>query len=210
MARSEKTTFPDELSADNFTIDTILEIWGTNSSLERKNVQLEVVSFDLQSDWRDKWSKDVTLEPNSSTELFKGNVPGQPQRTRKSQVPKDIIVSARLIDADGKVLGRYSNWYASPSIRKVSLIRFGDRPEPFKFIHFPKDVGLKVQVADDGETVVLSSQKPIKGIVLDVDGEDVKWSDQGIDLVPDDPQSVKAFGLGGRAVKVRYLGDESV
>jgi beta-mannosidase len=81
------------------------------------------------------------------------------------------------------------------------------RPEPFKFIHFPsvEEVGLDVRV--DGDIVELSAKKPIKGIVLEVDGDDVKWSDQAIDLVPGDPQVMTAVGLNGRPVKARYLGD---
>jgi beta-mannosidase len=63
-------------------------------------------------------------------------------------------------------------------------------------------------VCPDGNSVHLSTQKPIKGIVLDVKGQDVRWSDQGLDLVPDDPQTVRAEGLNGRTVKVRFLGDE--
>ena len=53
----------------------------------------------------------------------------------------------------------------------------------------------------------LSCKKPIKGIVLDVDGDDVKWSDQAIDLVPGDPQIIRAVGLARRDIKARYLGD---
>lgn len=85
------------------------------------------------------------------------------------------------------------------------------RPEPFKFITFPeiKDLGLKVEVESDGETIHLSTQKPIKGIVLDVEGEDAQWSDQAIDLVPGDPQVITAVGLNGRPVKARFLGDGS-
>jgi beta-mannosidase len=65
----------------------------------------------LNSDsWRDKWSKDIVLKSNSSTELHKGAVPGQPTRTKKSQVPKTIIVSARVLGENGEVLARYSNW----------------------------------------------------------------------------------------------------
>ena len=59
----------------------------------------------------------------------------------------------------------------------------------------------------DGESVELSTKKPIKGIVLDVEGEDARWSDQAIDLVPDDPQVVKVVGLKSREVKARFLGD---
>ncbi|KAH7916082.1 glycoside hydrolase family 2 protein [Hygrophoropsis aurantiaca] len=192
MTRKEKKTFANDLSAASFTVETILQVWGTNSTLSEKKATLEIASFDLHSTWTDKWSKDVVLAPNSSTELFSGQLPGQPIRTKQSEVPRVIIVSARLLDASGSILGRYSNW-----------------PEPFKFITFPavKDLGLSVQIGGDGESVQLSTQKPIKGIILDVEGEDVKWSDQAIDLVPGDPQTVKAIGLKGREVKVRFLGD---
>ncbi|KAF5387820.1 hypothetical protein D9615_000372 [Tricholomella constricta] len=192
MTRKEHKTFVDDRSADDFTIETRLEIWGTNSTLADKKVTLEVTSFDLDSEWRDKWSKEVVLAQNSSTELHKGELPGQPIRTKQSEVPRVIIVSARLIDENGDVLGRYSNW-----------------PEPFKYIRFPavEDLGLKATVGADGESVTLSTNKPIKGIVLDAEGDDLKWSDQAIDLVPDDRQTVKAVGLKGREVKLRYLGD---
>ncbi|TRM61591.1 glycoside hydrolase family 2 protein [Schizophyllum amplum] len=192
MTRKEVTTHKDDTSAAFPTIDTVLEIWGTNSTLEEKKVKLEVTEFDLQSDWTETWQKDVTLAANASTELYKGPLKGQPTRTKKSEVPKDIIVSARLLDADGAVLSRYANW-----------------PEPFKFIKFPsvEAVGLDISVADDGTTVSLSVKKPIKGVILDVDGEDVKWSDQALDLVPGDVQIVTAQGLDGRKVKARFLGD---
>jgi len=128
------------------------------------------------------------LKANSSTEAHKGTLPGQSIRTKNSQTPKTIIVSAKLIDENGEVIARYSNW-----------------PEPFKFINFPTDTEVKATV--DGESITLSTNRPVKGIVLDVEGPDVKWSDQGIDLVPEDPQTVQAIGLNGREVKLRYLGD---
>ncbi|CAA7259722.1 unnamed protein product [Cyclocybe aegerita] len=191
MTRKEKKTFADDRSAANFTITTVLEIWGTNSTLSDKTVTLEVTSFDLDSDWIDKWEKEVTLAANASTELHSGKLAGQPDRTKLSEVPKTIVVSARLLDNES-VLARYSNW-----------------PEPFKFIHYPpiENLGLKVEVGADGESVTLSTKKPIKGIVLDVEGDEVKWSDQAIDLVPGDAQTVQAVGLKGRDVKVRFLGD---
>lgn len=68
-------------------------------------------------------------------------------------------------------------------------------------------MGLQVTVGADGDSVTLTTRKPVKGIVLDVEGDDVKWSDQAIDLAPDDPQTIKAVGLNGREVKARYLGD---
>ncbi|KAG8934638.1 hypothetical protein FRC02_009582 [Tulasnella sp. 418] len=191
-----------------FTIDTILEIWATNSTLVEKKATLDVTVFDLavpdvktEDDVKAKSvvyhrQEQVILQPNSSTELFKGSmVPlGQPIRTKLSEVPKTLIVSTRLLDQDGTVLSRYANW-----------------PEPFKFINFPEPdaLGFKVTTSDDGESVTLSTLRPMKGIVLDAEGEHVKWSDQAIDLVPGDPQTIRAVGLKGRKVKARYLGDGS-
>ncbi len=111
MTRKEKETYPDYRSAANVFIDTTLEIWGTNSTLAEKTVTLDVSSFDLNSDWVENWSKAVVLAPNASTELFQGEVPGQPRRTKRSELPRVIIVSARLIDDGGNVLARYSNWW---------------------------------------------------------------------------------------------------
>ena len=112
MARKEHKKFADDLSAAFFTIDTVLEIWGTNSTLDAKQATLEVTAFDLDlPDWRERFTQDVVLAPNAATELWKGTLPGQPTRTKASEVPRPIIVSARLLDAHGNVLGRYSNWY---------------------------------------------------------------------------------------------------
>jgi len=72
-----------------------------------------------------------------------------------------------------------------------------------------EDLGFSVNVLADGQSIELSTRRPVKGVVLDVEGEVVQWSDQAIDLVPDDPQIVKAVGLKGRQVKARFLGDGS-
>lgn len=192
ITRKEKKTFTDELSASSFIIETILEVWGTNSTLAEKKARLEISLFDLDCSWSDKISVDVVLISNSSTELFSDQLLGQPTRTKLSEIPRAIIVSARLLDEAGVVLGRLSNW-----------------PEPYKFIHFPpvKDLGLSITIGSDGESVELAAQMPVKGIVLDVEGDNIKWGDQAIDLFPGDPQIVKAIGLRGREVKARFLGD---
>lgn len=113
MTRKEKKTYPDESSAAKFTIETVLEIWGTNSTLTAKTATLEVTSFKLEDTaYAKQWiSKPVTLAPNASTELFAGAVPELPTRTKLSEVPPTVVISAQLLDEDGAVLGRYSNWY---------------------------------------------------------------------------------------------------
>ena len=164
-------------------------MWGCNSTLSEKKAKVELVSFDLNEGEVDRRDFQVTLAANSSTEIWKGDVPGQPVRTSDGQTPKPIVVQARLLDSDGSVLARYSNW-----------------PEPWKYLIYP-DPKLDIQV--DGDKVTLKCEKPIKGILLDVEGEETKWSDQAIDLFPGDIQLITAKGLNGRKVKARYIGDGS-
>lgn len=94
------------------------------------------------------------------------------------------------------------------------------RPEPFKYLTFPtpQEVSLKLDVSsassatgNDGgcDAIRISVGRPIKGLVLDVEGEDARWSDQALDVVPDDNQVVRVWNLKGRKVKARYLGDGS-
>ena len=112
ITRKHRKEYADQRTLAHFTITSQLEIWGTNSTLDKKYATLEVRSFDLErADWTDRWEMAVVLAPNASTELWRGAVPGQPVRTRESQVPKAIVVSARLLDAAGVVLGRCSNWW---------------------------------------------------------------------------------------------------
>lgn len=40
----------------------------------------------------------------------------------------------------------------------------------------------------------------------DEGGEEVRWSDQAIDLMPGDTQQVIGLCLNGRAVQARYVG----
>jgi beta-mannosidase len=114
IARKEKKTFENDRTAAYFTIDTYIEIWGTNGTLSDKTVTLELSCFDLHSDWQDVWSKKVVLTQNSSTELHEGKLPGQPTRTKESNVPKTIVTSARILDGQGTVLARCSNWCVLP------------------------------------------------------------------------------------------------
>ena len=173
-----------------------MEIWGSNSTLSNE------AAFDLNSNWTEKcqWEIEIILAFNSSTKLYKGKLPGQPERTKKSGVPKTI--TARLLDKNKTVLWRYSNgyadrvWFRNPSF---------DRPEPCKFIvfHPPEDLGLQAEIDKDGESVTLD--------YLDAEGDYyyVQWSGQIIDLISGGPKTIWGIGLEGKQVKACFGVGES-
>jgi beta-mannosidase len=74
-------------------------------------------------------------------------------------------------------------------------------PVPFKFYPLP-DPGL--QITREGDTLTLQVERPAKGVWLDA-GDGVMWSDNFLDLVPGDQQTITARGLGERPVSSRWL-----
>lgn len=187
------------------TLYATLSVWGTNSTLKARPAKLELCFFDLRSPDCLVETRDVVLLPNQTTELLEMKCPGPAHR--KDLLPGDplavssanVVASARLLDAgSGEVLARYSDW-----------------PEPYRFLQ-PPDPGLEVEVkagVNDESTLILKVKNPVKCVVLSVQGDsgsEVQWSDNALDLVPDDPQTVTARGLKGRGVKVAYFGREKV
>jgi beta-mannosidase len=192
MARKEIVTPRDGTTSAFYKIRHEIQLWGSNFTLETKEAKIELVSFDLDAGEVDRRTFDVSLAPNSSTEVWIGDVPGQHVRTSTSDVPRPIVVQARLIDKTTReVHARYSNW-----------------PEPWKYLTFP-DPGLKISVKGDEVTVTV--EKPIKGLILDtaLDSPECTWSDQALDMFPGDTQVIIAKGLNGRNVTSRYIGDGS-
>jgi beta-mannosidase len=61
--------------------DTKLELWGCNSSLEAKTVKVQLDSWLLGEGQVDQRDFTVSLDPNSSTEIWKGTVPGAYRET---------------------------------------------------------------------------------------------------------------------------------
>ncbi|EJT97015.1 glycoside hydrolase [Dacryopinax primogenitus] len=181
------------------SLSATMEIWGCNSTLHPRVVVLEVMYWDLESNWRASEYHTFTLLPNQSTDLLQKEVPHRPRGEPdtypggdpKPTLSASIIVSARLVDVESKeILSRYVDW-----------------PQPFKLIDFPDPI-LSVRV--DGDEVKVDVRHPVKGLWLDVAGETdtVQWSDNAIDVVPGDPQTLKATGLNGRALVAQYLGKE--
>ncbi|HEU4741816.1 MAG TPA: glycoside hydrolase family 2 protein [Meiothermus sp.] len=99
------------------------------------------------------------------------------------ELPGQVVGAARLLEGEG-VVARATRW-----------------PEPFKYHRFP-DPGLSLEQLGDDE-FRLSVQRPAKGVVLEAEG--VRWSDNFLDLLPGDPQTVRAEGLKGAGGVVRWL-----
>lgn len=132
--------------------------------------------------------------PNQATEFLSSPCPGPPpDPNSKTTTTYSVVVAARLIDKEtGQILARFTDW-----------------PQPYRYLDFPEP-GLEVSIERETSKLTLSVIKPVKGLVLSVqgEGEEVKWSDNALDIMPGDPQVVVAYGLGDRAVSVAYLGHE--
>ncbi|KAG6839099.1 hypothetical protein C0991_005817 [Blastosporella zonata] len=177
--------------------DATIDVWGTNATLNSRAVKLELTYHDPNSSWTFSETHDVTLLPNQSTELLSIRCPGPPQDG--VQPPSgdpiwtssySVVANARLLDLDGRVLARFADW-----------------PQPYRFLAIP-DPQLQLDVKE--EQVTLSVQRPVKGLWLSVEdeGREVAWSDNSLDIVPGDTQTITAKGLGGRKLRVAYLGKE--
>ncbi|KAJ7069084.1 glycoside hydrolase [Mycena belliarum] len=171
-----------------------LEIWGTNAGLTPRAAQLELHFVDLNH-----------TAPKPGDGAARDSLPGPPARGGAAAPPTgdahfttthSVVVGARLLDVEsGAVLARFADW-----------------PQPFRALEpaLLHDPGLALAVDADTGAVSVSATRPVKGLVLSAvgDGADVRWSDNALDVMPGDPQTVVAGGLAGREIAVAFLGNE--
>ncbi|KAL1746851.1 glycoside hydrolase family 2 protein [Schizophyllum fasciatum] len=182
-----------------------LDVWASNATLEPISARLVLFCVDLQSDWTSTSTHEVTLLPNRSTEILSGiPVPSPPKEGKPSPsgdpawtTSCTVVVQARILARDGAVLARGADW-----------------PQPYRYLRFP-DPGVHAVVGDvdaDGQReVILTVEKPAKGVFLTAEGggEGVQWSDNALDLMPGDPQKVVVRGLQDpTALRAAYMGKE--
>ncbi|KAJ4258902.1 hypothetical protein NW762_007989 [Fusarium torreyae] len=176
------TGYPDEKSK--------LDIWAVNGELDEKVVILELKAFDVKTgrpvDWVSPCAKkEYTLKANQTTELLAGlDIPNH----------DETAVVGYLDDAaSGERLARWISW-----------------PEPLKFLHMSSDLKVTTKVVDDGAAVMLRANAPAKGVVLsgyDRNDKGVSFDDNFIDLVLGEEIKVRASGLEGDRLSVRFLYD---
>jgi beta-mannosidase len=75
-------------------------------------------------------------------------------------------------------------------------------PEPFKYLTLPDPLLTVEKLGHD--RVCIQARRPAKGVWLSA-AHPVKWSDNMLDLVPGQPQTITADGLGEARVEMRWL-----
>lgn len=163
-----------------------LDIWAVNGFTEPLDAVLKLKAIDIESGDEveikgEEKERIVKLQPNQSNEITKIDIPNQEQ----------TVIVAYLDSTDGKErLARWISW-----------------PEPLKFVRFKKGLKVEARVEEVGDVVVLSSNAPAKGVVVDVpfgEGKGAVFEDNFVDVVPGEDIRIKVKGLDGRKVEVRW------
>ena len=105
--------------------------------------------------------------------------------------PEPVVLAARLW-VGNEIFARDVDW-----------------PQPFKYLDLSdRKLDVDAELLASGATrVTFRAHKPVKGLVLE-ESVGVRLSDNALDIVPGDEQSIVVEGLKGRALKYRYLGLE--
>ena len=163
-----------------------LDIWGVNSYLKEQKIFIKVQYFEISTGkkvFEDQ--KTVRLRPNQSTEIS-----SKVDITKYD--PSNLVSSVEFQLPSGEILRSSADW-----------------PQPVKYIDFS---GCKLTSSVNGEKVWIEADRPVKGIILDVEGDDdsgLEWSDNGFDVMPGEVVGVTAKGLKGRKVTVSWYGEKS-
>lgn len=166
-----------------------IEMWAVNFSLETRDVRVIIHSHHLTTQERltiTNHLEHIQLLPNRSTEITSFELPISNQNRDEE---RQIVLAASLYDQSGKQLARAVNW-----------------PEPLKWVHMPKPERIDAKLVGDraeaeGEpcAAILSADVCIKGLQLEIKdrdaGEEVRFEDNGIDLVVGEEVRVGCRGL---------------
>lgn len=127
------------------------------------------------------WTLDGANEQTKSYEVNLESNLATEVTTIPFKATEQLVVSAKLI-RDGQILARVALW-----------------PEPFKYLHLP-DPAIEVTRLSDNQ-VRVQSQRPAKGVVLAAKGV-TSWSDNFLDVLPDDPQVITFKGDGTPEISI--------
>ncbi|KAH8703623.1 putative beta-mannosidase B [Talaromyces proteolyticus] len=187
IKRTETYIPRDKYTSAYVTKKTTIEIWGSNLTLDDTVVNVIVKAWDIitgQETYSVTLKSEFVLGANQSTEIGEMEVPvlheGYENRT---------VIGVYFLQ-EGRQIARYINW-----------------PEPLKYVHLQAPKHLTAEVSQDGKLVELSSEVPVKGVVVECDDEEVSFSDNMVDLVPGEIIPIQMKGAHKECqINVRYLG----
>ncbi|KAK2046257.1 family 2 glycosyl hydrolase [Colletotrichum somersetense] len=187
ITRTEHKHPRDKYTRVDIDTKTRVEIWGSNLQLEDLTVDLVVKAWDVETGeetYNETLDRGFVLPENRSTEMAAFEVP-----VRRAGDEGRTVVAAYLV-RDGEQIARYVNW-----------------PEPLKYLHLKKPKSLKAELAEGSGVVEVSAEVPVKGVALEVDGDDVTLSDNLVDIVPGEVVRIGVKGASKETkIETRYLG----
>ena len=195
IKQTARTLSPDEPLSKLKKIDRKIEIWASNLTCAERKVDLRVLFYDIITG-KLKCGKagppTYILLPNRSTELVTMNTPIYD--STEDEHFRTLTVAYLDESSTGLNIARSVNW-----------------PEPLKYVPFQRPTKLETEVT--AGAVVLRSEVPVKGVMLEMENatDQVKWHDNGFDLLPGDLVVIRAEGLeeeDAGKVKIRYMGCE--
>ncbi|KAG5289962.1 beta-mannosidase [Histoplasma ohiense] len=196
LKRTSHTEYVDKYTNVYYKTTHKVEVWATNLTAEPRNVNVVLKTWDLITGA--ETSSEVLqsrflLKENRSTEItdFKIPVKGTKGETKDGEEVNRTVVAAYLIE-NGMQVARYVNW-----------------PEPLRYAALQVPKKLQVTVSEDGKQVGLSTDLPVKGVVISTDEDIVVFEDNCVDLVPGETVYLGVKGLEkGQEdkISVRYLG----
>ena len=195
IKQTARTLSPDEPLSRLKKIERKIEIWASNLTRDEHKVELRVAFYDIITG-KLKCGKTgpptYILPPNRSTELVTMNAPIYD--STEDEHFRTVTVAYLDESSTCRNIARSVSW-----------------PEPLKYVPFQRPTELETEVT--AGAVVLRSEVPVKGVMLEMEDatDQVKWHDNGFDLLPGDLVVIRAEGLkeeDAAKVKIRYMGCE--
>lgn len=155
-----------------------LDLWVVNLSLQRLTsykVKVQLIQIDT-AELIDTFEIECDISPNTVSEI--------PNKIRYKC--KNALVHYLLFTDEGERVFESCNW-----------------PQPVKFIKFNKNPHLNLEIS--GDKLSVSAKYPIKGLYLYSAREDVSFSDNCLDIIPNEKTIVNVENTTNlQDIKYRY------
>ncbi|KAI0097884.1 beta-mannosidase [Nemania sp. FL0031] len=189
----------------NGTTRIQVEVWGSNLMLEDLVVDCLVRAWDVETGeetYKEVVCKGLVLPKNQSTEVIAMDVPA-----REKGDEARTVVAAYLLASEEEGDPKDGDGVTPAQMGKRQLARYVNWPEPLKYLHLQKPEQLKAELSEDGKSVALSAEVPVKGVAVESEDEAVRFEDNLVDIVPGETVRIPVRGASeGTVVTTRYLG----